>query len=104
MSLMTLKAGVLVSQQVVIALAVVNAATTLGLPDMVITSGRDGTHLPNSLHYRDRALDFRTRQLTPDQQQALVTATRTRLGAGYDLILESDHLHIEYDPKPEGTH
>ena len=98
-----IKSGVSVSKQVVIACAVVNAAIGLDLPhDMVITSGRDGVHREGSLHYRDRALDFRTKHLTIEEKRALVRATQKRLGADYDVILESlgapnEHLHIEID-------
>ena len=103
MSLIRIKSGVLVSQQVVIACAVVNAANQLGLPhDMLITSGRDGKHKEGSLHYRDRALDFRTKHLSLTQKNALTKCLQMRLGASYDVILESvgkmnEHLHVEYD-------
>lgn len=104
MSLIRIKAGVLVSKQVIIACAVVNAANTLGLTvDMWITSGRDGTHRADSLHYRDRALDFRTHHLLTPEKQRLANAVRKRLGAEYQVILESvgeanEHLHVEHDP------
>lgn len=103
-SLIRLKSGVIVSQQVVIACAVVNAANVLGLPDMLITSGRDGTHGAHSRHYYDAALDIRTKHLTLDQKYALTEAVKKRLGAGYDVVLESvgkvnEHLHVEHDPR-----
>lgn len=103
MSLIKIKSGVIVSRQVVIACAVVNAATSLRLPvDMLITSGRDGTHMEGSLHYRDRALDFRTKHLTRSQKYVLRDTVQQRLGAKYQAILESvgkrnEHLHVEYD-------
>lgn len=103
MSLIRIKAGVIVSQQVVIACAVVNAANQLGLPvNMLITSGRDGTHKEGSLHYRDRALDFRTKHLTLTQKHALAETVQQRLGPDYDVILEAvgkpnEHLHVEHD-------
>lgn len=106
MALIRIKPGVEVSQQVVIACAVVNAATTLLLPDMVITSGREGTHQAGSFHYQDRALDIRTKHLTRAQKLNLVDAVAARLGSEYDVILEAlgktnEHLHVEYDaPRP----
>ena len=39
--------------------AVAKAAATLGLPKPVITSGNDSSHKQGSLHFKDRALDFR---------------------------------------------
>ena len=106
MSLIKIKAGVMVSQQVVIAAGVVNAANQLGLPvDMVITSGRDGTHKVGSLHYYDKALDFRTKHLIEKDKTALTVTVKKRLGPDYDVILESrgktnEHLHVEHDPAP----
>ena len=100
MSLLKIKGGAVVSRQVIIAAAVVNAANSLDLStDMVITSGNDSRHLPGSKHYTDEALDFRTKTLTKTQQRALTDTVKRRLGRHYDVILESDHLHIEYDPE-----
>jgi hypothetical protein len=65
----------------------------------VITSGTDGTHRANSLHYSGDALDFR--RWDSDRAgvtQAVLTGLRYYLGDGYDVILEPDHFHIEYDP------
>lgn len=104
MSLLKIKSGVIVSKQVVIAAAVVNAANVLGLPvDMLITSGRDGKHMQDSLHYLDRALDFRIKHLSPADKIALKEAVAQRLGPEYDVLLEdreqpNEHLHVEYDP------
>ena len=103
MSLIKIKSGAIVSQQVVMACAVVNAANTLGIAaDMLITSGRDGQHRIGSLHYEDKALDFRTKHLTTDDKRALVKRTKQRLGLEYDVLLEqegkaNEHLHVERD-------
>src|SRR3990167_7003542 len=103
MSLLKIKTGVIVSRQVIIAAGVINAAQTLDFPvDIVITSGRDGTHKPGSLHYRDRALDFRTKTLATADKRRFVTAVKKRLGSDYDVILEgegtaNEHLHVEWD-------
>lgn len=105
MSLITIKTDVIVSKQVVIACAVVNAANELKLTtDMQVTSGRDGKHMPTSKHYVDQALDFRTHGLPLDDKYALLAVVKRRLGADYDVIIEdlhqpNEHLHAEYDPK-----
>lgn len=67
----------------------------------VITSASDGKHLPNSKHYSGEALDFRTHHLPqPDRDAALVAAMLAdALGADFDVVLEKDHLHVEYDPQ-----
>lgn len=105
MSLLKIKAGVIVSRQVIIAAGVVNAANQLELKmDMVITSGRDGKHKIGSLHDKNRALDFRTKHLPLATKRALTTAVKKRLGRDYDVIIEAigkmnEHLHVEHDPK-----
>lgn len=67
--------------------------------DCVITSGFDGSHKVGSLHYVGRALDFRTyhvaSRVLPDLRANIADA----LGFDFDVVLEKDHLHIEYDPK-----
>jgi hypothetical protein len=104
-ALLKFKSGVVVPKVCIIAAAVVNAANVLGLSvDMVVTAGRDGKHMVGSKHGTDEALDFRTHHLTLDQKKALRTAVKSRLGAGYDVILESlgkpnEHLHVEHDSK-----
>jgi hypothetical protein len=68
--------------------------------DLVVTSLRDGQHSASSLHYSGNAVDLRTNTLNASQRQSVYQAIRAELySRGYDVILESDHLHIEYDPK-----
>jgi hypothetical protein len=64
-----------------------------------ITSALDGTHSANSLHYKGRALDFRTRDLSEAEKQQVFERMKAQLGLDYDVVLEDTHLHIEYDPK-----
>ena len=64
----------------------------------VITSGSDGQHGPNSLHYCGKALDVRTHHLRPEQVHPVYVALKEALGDQFDTILESDHIHIEFDP------
>jgi hypothetical protein len=104
MSLLKIKSTAVVPKVCVIAAAVINAANTLRLKqDMLITSGSEGIHMVGSLHYKDGALDFRTKHLSIPDKKALVTALKRRLGKNYDVILEdaggtNEHLHVEYDP------
>ena len=105
MALLKIQSSVQVSQQVIIAAATINAANVLKIPvDMLITSGNDKVHARGSKHYKNEALDFRTKHLTTESKHALVAAVKARLGRSYDVILEdeggaNEHLHIEYDPK-----
>lgn len=70
----------------------------VGLP-CVITSGSDGKHGPNSLHYKGKALDLRTNSLRPDQVHPVFLALKEALGEQFDVVLEADHIHCEFDPK-----
>ena len=67
--------------------------------EFVITSGVDGNHYMHSLHYTGLAYDYRTRDLTPGQQKMWTALIEERLGPDFDVVLEEDHLHVEYDPK-----
>lgn len=72
-----------------------------GLP-LVITSGRDGTHVPTSLHKEGRALDFRTHDKSEAEMQVFLAILAyaaphqncrvfdERVGAG------GEHVHVEY--------
>jgi hypothetical protein len=61
--------------------------------DLVITSGSDGTHDPNSRHYRGEAVDIRTRTLAnPEAVRAKLAAV---LGPKFSVINEGDHLHVQ---------
>ena len=66
--------------------------------DVVITSGIDGSHKSNSLHYKGRALDFRTRHLTDNQRVEIVSELKAKLGGSFDVLFEGDHIHVEFDP------
>jgi hypothetical protein len=85
--------------------AVATAARRLGLPTPVITSGNDSRHMNGSLHYSNRALDFRGNNITDAQGRQLEAEVRAILGDRYDVHFEifpdrpsNDHLHVEYDP------
>ena len=70
-----------------------------GMTTVTITSGNDGKHGERSLHYKWQALDFRTFDWPRGKSAEIVANIRRRLGKDYDVVLESDHLHVEYDPK-----
>lgn len=81
------------------AIAYTIACRCYGQYDCVITSASDGKHGPNSLHYKGQALDLRTRHINGQGLQLVVDKLREALGAQYDVVLESDHIHVEFDPK-----
>lgn len=69
---------------------------------MTITSGNDGKHIKNSLHYKNKAIDIRSKDMR--MKEYTVYKLKKMLGNSYDILLEShnqpnEHIHIEYDPK-----
>lgn len=87
-----IKAGVQ-PRNLVIAAAVANVGHEMDV-DVVITSGTDGQHMQGSKHYTGEALDIR---LVANEAE-FVQRLGAHLGANYQLIVERDHLHVEYDP------
>lgn len=73
-----------------------------GVPVCVITSGDDGAHKRQSKHYEGKALDFRTRDFTAAKADKIRAEAQAALGPDFDIIVESDHIHAEYDPKERG--
>lgn len=92
--------GVVVPKVCIIAAAAMNARIEVGLPgDCLITSANDKVHARGSRHYTDEALDLRTRDLKADQIQSWAKIIKRRLGKGFDVVIESDHIHVEWDPQ-----
>lgn len=60
-----------------------------------ITSCNDGKHMGTSYHYKNKALDIRIRDLPESMWKQYQNDLQTELGAGYQVILEKDHIHIE---------
>jgi uncharacterized protein YcbK (DUF882 family) len=67
--------------------------------ELIVTEITGGTHGRGSLHYVGQAADIRSRNLTKSQQTNVVLEMRERLGENYDVILESTHIHLEFQPK-----
>ena len=97
---LSLKPGVVLTglrtEMAIAAQVVADVYAELGA-DCVITSALDSTHSANSLHYVGAALDFRTSVLSAEDQGSLVETVKERLGEDFDVVLETDHLHIEHD-------
>ena len=49
-----------------------------------------------SLHYAGCAVDLR---FPPDNAAGLKAALAEALGGDYDVVLEADHIHVEFQPK-----
>lgn len=68
--------------------------------DVEINSIEDGAgvHMATSLHQFGLAVDIDTVGDKPADTQSIAEWMRRRLPAGYDVVFESNHVHVEYDP------
>ena len=85
--------------QILLALMIVDQVMKECGQEAVITSINDARHSETSLHYSGSAVDLRSRAFgNPNQVLALC---KSALGNSndFDIILESDHFHLEYQPK-----
>jgi hypothetical protein len=85
-------------------IAVAQVAAELGFPTPVITSGNDSSHKQGSLHFVNRAIDFRGNNITITQGNTFRERVATAIGGDYDVLFETfaeesnNHLHVEFDP------
>lgn len=69
------------------------------LKDVVITSVRNGQHMPGSRHYLGLAFDIDPIGLDAKEIKALAEKVRAALSVEFDVIAHAGHIHIEFDPK-----
>ena|SRR3989304_1452723 len=80
------------------AVAMMITDATLGA--ITVTSVTEGTHKRASAHYTGRAFDLRTPVTTNATGFVnLHEKLLAELGAEFDVVIEADHWHVEYDPK-----
>lgn len=65
--------------------------------DVDVNSVADGTHGPASLHPFDLAVDLDTKGDRPEDLGRLHKFLMVHLPRDYDVVLESTHVHVEYD-------
>ena len=82
---------------VIAAMRVEEACKLIGV-DCWITSANDRVHSAGSLHYSGLAMDFRTRDIPAELRKSFSEKVKSALGSEFDVVLESDHLHVEFDP------
>lgn len=82
--------------EIVLALNIASAVFERRGVQMVITSVADGQHSRGSLHYAGCATDLRRPEANAE---AIVADLKDRLGDDYDVVLEADHIHVEFQPK-----
>ena len=60
-----------------------------------LTSGTEGVHGRASLHFPGQGIDLKR----PIAAEQIEVALKVHLGDEFDVVLESDHIHIEFQPK-----
>lgn len=98
--IVSIKPGVRVrglSNEILLAIMIAQSVYSETEASMTITSLSDGRHSTNSLHHTGDAVDLRLPM--PVTREQIMSQLKKALGADYDVILEVDHIHIEYDPK-----
>ena len=93
-----------------------NIAFKYGMKGFIITSGNDAAHPgsngTNSLHFKNRAIDISFREAitnkpipgirlssSPMKKELQKALNPNLLFTDFDIVMEKDHIHIEYDPK-----
>ena len=87
------------SSQLLLAIIAIEGVFVIHGADLVITSLNDSEHSKASLHYSGNAVDIRSRDIL--NKQTLLDDCKKALGGSsdFDMILESNHYHLEYQPK-----
>lgn len=117
---MKIKEGVRVfglRPEILLAVVVAREVWTQHGAELVITSGIEAKHETASFHYLGLAVDLRSHD--PATGQTVFTASfastsdpavaasviaselKAALGPDYDVVLEGDHIHVEFQPKAE---
>ena len=85
--------------EIVIGLVIANDVfRELGF-DCVVTAGIDGSHSRGSIHYKALAVDLRARHIPAPEHPKITAKLKERLGDDFDVVFETDHWHLEFDPK-----
>lgn len=103
---MQLKQGVRlngIKPELLVALLAANGIYTEAGYQMIVTSVTEGKHSRASKHYTGCAFDLRISHLSEGVASNVVNRLTFALGSDFDVILESDHIHVEYDPKDSLT-
>jgi hypothetical protein len=86
-------------ETVVLMLIVDRVFVRLAATESVVTSVMDGEHMKGSKHYEGYAADFRTSHIFQGAIPKVVEEIRKCAGSQYDIVIEKDHIHGEFDAK-----
>lgn len=99
---LSLKEGVRIQglrSEIVLAIIIANGIYQNHDLDCTVTSIIDGKHSASSLHYTGCAFDLRTRNIPNTALQGRIRMELAQaLGQDFDVLLEVDHIHVEYQP------
>ena len=99
---MQLKTGVKlvgIKPELVLGLYIADSVYRKYQTELVITSVVDGVHKRKSLHYSGYAADLRIWGFSADLLREVAIEIQKALGEDYDVVVESNHIHLEYEPK-----
>ena len=88
-----------VQPELLLAVMIANEVCKDLFTELVITSMNDSKHSRTSLHYAGAAFDMRTvghGLMSPELAKTVFKQLRAALTTDYDVLLEKDHLHIEW--------
>ncbi|MDX2221134.1 MAG: hypothetical protein SFV21_00205 [Rhodospirillaceae bacterium] len=85
--------------EMAVAVTIVNGVLAEIPVKTVITSAIDGRHGHGSLHFVGAAIDIRSREIPPARLAETKDKLAAALGPDFDVVLEPDHFHIEFQPK-----
>lgn len=98
---MRIKPGVRVAglrPEITLAASIIDSVYREFNTELVITCGIEGKHMHRSLHFAGLAIDCRTFNVDADLHSSLLSSIQTALGDDYEVILEKDHIHVEFNP------
>lgn len=85
--------------EMVLACSIIDSLFIEAAIEFVITEGTGGKHGPGSLHYVGLAIDVRSRDIPGQVLPTLLADMKENLGAEFDVVMETDHIHVEFQPK-----
>lgn len=105
---MRLKKGVIATRiqpELLLALTIADSVWEQFGCELVVTSLNDGKHSQSSLHYAGQAADLRTHCFPAEKVPAVADMLKEALGQNpdFDVVVEKDHIHIEWQPKYRGA-
>ena len=87
-----------IKPEMLVALVVANEVYAIWAADCIVTSVTEGKHKSGSLHHVGYGMDLRTRHINESTAKDIAKRLRERLTDEFDIIVEKDHIHMEFQP------